>query len=173
MGDDFDDRRRRIGIGLDVHSAERISARHGQGEREQHHDQWIVDRPVNEFGDHGSRLGKALEPKVARPLPLGRTGLLFRFRGRELPLAKGGLQLHGFTGGNPFADVQLVLAGSLLFVGQMAANVDHVVILAGHGDAPRLEAKFVGLFLHEHDAFAAVLHQRSGGDLDHALVRRQ
>src|SRR5262249_31795442 len=53
LGDNFDDGRRRVGIGLDVDVNEGIAADTDKGRDSKEHDEWIADGPGNEKPDHG------------------------------------------------------------------------------------------------------------------------
>ena len=52
LGEDFDDRRRRIGIGFDVHVQEREDADHRHGDGHQNHDKRVIQRPLDELANH-------------------------------------------------------------------------------------------------------------------------
>ena len=54
--DHFDDRRRRVGIGLDVDVQEGEDADHREEDGEQDDDQRIVERPGDELANHGNLL---------------------------------------------------------------------------------------------------------------------
>ena len=54
LGDDLDDRRRRVGVRLDVDIQKRVETERREGQRRQDDDQPIADGPVDEVLDHPS-----------------------------------------------------------------------------------------------------------------------
>ena len=105
MRNDLDDCRRRIGIRFDIHPAEGIAPRRDQRQREQHHDEWVIDRPMNQFGDHGCASRQPFCDGLvlgARASGLGRSGR------SQLLLLQRRLELHRLAGGHAFAFVQFL-----------------------------------------------------------------